>query len=146
MTVVPSDTSDTDVDPCENEVGRSSADKEVPLSLILEKLVVSAFARSLVDVPPGVIKLGVDRPVVVKLTDAEGREKPLVDSPDETEGKSGDRLVDGTFEGREELPVDRVASTRPKSDVPSVETPGNPDGLDVKAATEVASGVPSDTL
>jgi hypothetical protein len=67
MTVVPSDTSDTDVDPCENEVGRSSADKEVPLSLILEKLVVSAFARSLVDVPPGVIKLGVDRPVVVKI-------------------------------------------------------------------------------
>jgi hypothetical protein len=143
-----SDRPGTDSESCEDKVGKLNED---PLKSILEKLVVNTLARSLVGIPPGVIEPGVVRPGdvkpgAVKLTETEGTEKLPVKILDENEGKSGDRLVDRSFEGREMLPVDNVGSTDPILDEPSDESPGRLETPDVGTATEVGSDMRSDAL
>jgi hypothetical protein len=138
-----SDRPGTDSESREDRVGKLNED---PLRSILEKLVVNTLAKSLVGTPPGVIEPGVVRPGAVKLTETEGTEKLPVKMLDENEGKSGDRLVDSPFEGREMLPVDNVGSTDPILDVPSDEIPGRLDTPDVGTATEVGSDMRSDAL
>jgi hypothetical protein len=145
MNVVLGGISGVYMDSIEDNVGTSFADNEVTTESILEKLVVSTFARSLVDIPPSVVKVGVVRSCVVKLTDPDGSEKPLVERSNEIEGDPSDRLAEGTTGGGEELPMGRVAE-KEKSAVSSDKDPGRTDGLDVEAATEVASGVTSDAL
>ena len=104
----------------EDKVGKN----EVPPNSTLDKLVVNASVRSLVGIPPGVVKLRVVRPGAVTLTESEGAEKLPVRMLDEKEGKSDDRLVGTSFEGRGMLSVDSVGSTEPTPDVPSDESPG----------------------
>lgn len=124
----------------DDKVGKSN---EVPPKSILEKLVLGTLGRSLVGTPPGVVKLGVVRPGVVKLTEIEGNEKLPVKTSDEKEGKSVDTLVGSPSEGSERLPV---GSTEPTPDVPSDESPGRLDMPDVGTATEVGSRIRSDAL
>jgi hypothetical protein len=153
-----SDRPGTDSESSDDKIGELN---EVPLKTILEKLVVNTLAKSLVGTPPGVVRPGDVRPGVVrpgdvrpgdvrpgvdKLTETEGTEKLPVKTLDENEGKSGDRLVDSPFEGREMLPVDKVGSTDPTLDVPSDESPGRLDTPEVGTATEVGSDMRSDAL
>ena len=104
-----------------DNVVKPPAENEVTSRSILEKLFVNPFARSLVGIPPGVIKLGVVRLGAV-------------------------RLGGSTSEGKEKLPVDSVGIPEPMPDVPSDESPVGPDMPDVGTATEVASGRKSETL
>lgn len=129
-----------DNDCSDDKVGKSN---EVPPKSILEKLVLGTLGRSLVGIPPGVVKLGVVRPGAVKLTEIEGNEKLPVKTSEEKEGKSVDTLVGSPSEGRERLPE---GSTEPTPDVPSDESPGRLDMPDVGTATEVGSGIRSDAL
>lgn len=108
----------------EDKVDKSPPENEVPPNSILEKLVVNTLARSLVGIPPGVIEPGVECPGAVTLAEIEGAEKLPVKISEEKEGRSGDRLVDSPFEGREMFPVDNVGSTEPMSDALSDESPG----------------------
>jgi len=78
MNVVLGDRSDVDMDSIEDSVGTSFADNEVTTESILEKLVVSTFARSLVDIPLSVVKVGAVRFCVVEFTDPDGSEKSLL--------------------------------------------------------------------
>ena len=104
----------------EDKVGKN----EVPPNSTLDKLVVNESARSLVGIPPGVVKLRVVIPGAVTLTESEGTEKLPVRMLDEKEGKFDDRLVGNPSEVSERLSVDSVGSTEPTPNVPSDESPG----------------------
>lgn len=135
----------------DEKLGGPLTDNELMPKSILEKLVVSALARSLVDIPPGVInvgvfKLGAVKLGAVRLTETEGSEKPVDSVADETVGNSGDK-VGNEVEGMVRLPGDSVTDNEPIPDVLGNVTPGR-DMLPVDSVgrTELTLGVPSDML
>lgn len=139
--------------------------------IMLEKLVVKTFVKSLFNVTPGTTELGVVRLGTVRLAETEGNDKLTDGVPDRggaavtegsdkltdgvpdnrgevvTEGTPGNEVVGRTSEGIDKLPETETPSRLDKVDrpetIPVLMSEETPGSID---GTDVASGIRLDTL